>query len=38
MDSTYDVRDDLSGIILDSPLNITEEGDTDDQYGDETDN
>ncbi|KAK1589380.1 hypothetical protein Q3G72_033407 [Acer saccharum] len=37
MDNTYDVRDNLPGIILDSPLNIMEEGDTDDQYGDETD-
>ncbi|KAK1572494.1 hypothetical protein Q3G72_033602 [Acer saccharum] len=37
MDNTYDVRDDLPEIILDSPLNIMEEGDTDDQYGDETD-
>ena len=38
MDNTYDVRDDISGIILDSPLNIMEEGDTDDQYEDGTDN
>ena len=38
IDNTYDVRDDMSGIILDSPLNIMEEGDTDDQYEDGTDN
>ena len=38
MDNTYDVRDELSGIIFDSPLNIMEEGDTDDQYEDGTDN
>ncbi|KAK4856474.1 hypothetical protein QYF36_017871 [Acer negundo] len=38
MDNTYDVRDDLPRIMLDSPSNIMEEGDTEDQYGDETDN
>ncbi|KAI9196721.1 hypothetical protein LWI28_026426 [Acer negundo] len=38
MDNTYDVRDNLPRIMLDSPSNIMEEGDTEDQYGDETDN